>query len=114
APRLSASSRYCTTRNFARIICSVPIADLPFFSYMLSQLPISTLFPYTTLFRSSARPRFPTLADRLGVTVYIDFFQPFDAVFHRFSRFFIFFPGRFEQRPQERQRKQAPIEISQR
>src|SRR5438128_436679 len=71
-------------------------------------------FSRTWMNRRSARPGFPTLADWLGVTVHIDFLQPFDAVFHRVGRFFIFFPGRFEQWPEERQREQAPVEISQR
>src|SRR6266513_4951159 len=67
---------------------------------------------------SSAGPRFPALTDRLCVLVHIDFFQPLDAVLHRighyFGRFFIFFPGRFEERPEKRQRKNTPVHIPQR
>ena len=39
------------------------------------------------------RPRFPTLAHRLRITVHVDLFQSVDAVLHCFGRAFIFFPG---------------------
>src|SRR4029077_10940870 len=61
----------------------------------------------------SERPRFQALTNRLCVTVHIDFFQPFNSVSHYFSRLFIFFPGRFEERPEKRQGKNAPVQTSQ-
>jgi hypothetical protein len=41
----------------------------------------------------SARPGFPAFADRLCVALHVDLFQSFDAIFHRFGRSLIFFPG---------------------
>src|SRR5262249_22864352 len=55
-----------------------------------------------------ARPSSPALADWLGVLFDVHFLQPFNAVSHYIFRFF---PGRFEQRPEKRQRKKAPVEF---
>src|SRR4029077_4849596 len=62
----------------------------------------------------STRPGFPAFANWLCVAVHVDLFQLFYAIFYCFSRTFIFFPRRFEQRPEKRQRKKTPVEISQR
>src|SRR5437879_7753804 len=62
----------------------------------------------------STRPGFPAFTDRLWVAVHVDLFQLFYAIFYSFSRSFIFFLGCFEQWPEKRQRKDAPVEISQR
>src|SRR3954463_2358449 len=57
----------------------------------------------------SARPRFPALANRLCVLLYVHFFPLFNAVSHKVLRFLA---GRFEQRPEKWQRKNAPVEFS--
>src|SRR6476469_2742552 len=57
----------------------------------------------------SARPRFPAFADRLRVILYVHFFPLLNAVSHEILRFFA---GRFEQRPEKWQRKNAPVEFS--
>src|SRR5438034_5742337 len=59
--------------------------------------------------RRLARPCSPAFADRLCVPFDVHFFQPFNAVSHNIARFS---PDRFEQRPEKRQRKNAPVEFS--
>src|SRR5438445_13678031 len=44
----------CCTRS----ACSLPMLFFYFFFLMIRRPPRSTLFPYTTLFRSGAEPRF--------------------------------------------------------
>ena len=58
--------------------------------------------------RRLARPRFPAFTDGLRVLLYVHFFPLFNAVSHDIFRFFA---GRFEQRPEKWQRKNAPVEF---
>src|ERR1017187_10558628 len=59
-------------------------------------------------------PGLPAFADRFGITINVDLTQPAHAVFEGIGRFFVFFAGRFEQRPQKRERKKTPIQASER
>jgi hypothetical protein len=56
----------------------------------------------------SARPRSPAFTDRFCVPFHVHFLQPLNAVTHNVARFS---PGRFEERPEKRQRKNAPVEF---
>src|SRR5438309_9804063 len=62
----------------------------------------------------SMSPGFPALANRFGVTIEIDIFDPLDAAPHRAGRFFEFFFHSAKERPQKRQREHAPVEPAKR
>jgi pimeloyl-ACP methyl ester carboxylesterase len=72
----------------------------PLLLFGMAHTAVSTL---EHLSRRLARPCFPALTDRLCVSFHVHFFQPFDAIFERLGRFFIFFPGRFEEWPEKRE-----------
>ena len=78
---------------------------LPWCSLGTSHRAVATL---ERLDRRSACPRPPAFADRLCVTFHVHFFQLFNTVSHNIARFF---RCRFEQRPQKRQRKNAPVQF---
>src|SRR6266446_1906850 len=63
---------------------------------------------------TSIRPRLPAFADRFCVVVDVDVPGAIDAFLHCFGRVSVFFLQRFEERPEERQRKKTPVHVSQR
>src|SRR6202022_1737186 len=63
---------------------------------------------------TSIRLRLPAFADRFCVAVDVDVPGAIDAFLHRFGRVSVFFLERFEERPEERQRKKTPVHVSKR
>src|SRR6267378_2133926 len=63
---------------------------------------------------TSIRLRLPAFADWFCVAVDVDVPGAIDAFLHRFGRVSVFFLERFEERPEERQRKKTPVHVSQR
>src|SRR5205807_1187240 len=59
--------------------------------------------------KSSVRPRFPAFADRLGVTVEVDVFHATDAFSNCIGGVFKSLFHSAKERPEKRQRKNAPI-----
>src|ERR1700745_3671839 len=74
---------------------------------------VSVIAP-TAPSRVLSRKCFPAFTNWLGVTVYVDIFQPFDLIFDRLRGVGVFLLHRFEERPHERQRKKAPVDITER
>jgi pimeloyl-ACP methyl ester carboxylesterase len=101
-------------RALANLINSFLAVDGPAFAAGLTDVCTAyrAVAAEERLSRRSARPCFPAFADRLCVAFHVHFLQPFDAIFERLGRFFIFFPGRFIEWPQKREREKSPVESS--
>ena len=59
-------------------------------------------------------PALPLLAQRLHVTIDVDFFQSIDAITHDVGGVFVIAAHRFEKRPEKRKGQDAQIDVAKR
>src|SRR5690348_18253260 len=75
--------RSCCKRTFCYFICFLTLIFLFFFFLLIRRPPRSTLFPYTTLFRSMVDQEGPARLGELAVDLDVAAEQPGDGVTRR-------------------------------
>src|SRR5699024_12575045 len=66
--------------SYSESPCHSPTRVLPFFSLIKRRPPISTLFPYTTLFRSLEREENPKIKTGIAFLIYVNGFKPANLI----------------------------------